>query len=345
MTEPSRHPIDIEDIREAAHLIRGKVVRTPMKRSRFLSLVAGAEVNLKLETLQTTGSFKLRGATCAIQRLDASSRTRGVVCCSTGNHGRAVAHAAQLAGIPATVCLSRSVPAHKSRAIAALGARIVIAGVDQDEAQRETERLVAEDGLVEIPPFDHPDVVAGQGTIGLEILEDCPHLDGIAVPLSGGGLAGGIALAAKSINPAIRVIGYSACGEMAMIESMRAGVPVALPERPTLADALHGGIGENNRLTLELCRALLDEVRSVPEVEIYRAIRTLLVHEGVVAEGAAAIGVSGLFGGDWRDASVAVIVSGGNIDPAHLAAIRAGKPVIVEDDAGQPPLQVDPQGA
>ena len=182
-------------VHAARAAIAGVAVKTPLIASRCLDVAAKHPVFLKLETLQPVGAFKVRGAANALSRLDAEQRARGVVCCSTGNHGRGVAYAGRRLGVKATVCLSSLVPDVKVRAIEALGATVVRVGRSQDEAQHEVGRLVREEGLTDIPPFDHPAVVAGQGTIALEILEDRPEIETILVPLSGGGLIGGIALA------------------------------------------------------------------------------------------------------------------------------------------------------
>ncbi|HYD07522.1 MAG TPA: pyridoxal-phosphate dependent enzyme, partial [Reyranella sp.] len=206
MNRPEPTP-SLAEIRAAQAAIAGAVLRTPLVASAALSAKAGQEILLKLESLQSTGAFKLRGATNAIQRLSDEQRRRGVGCCSTGNHGRAVAAAAARLGVRAVVALSALVPATKVRAIEALNAEVRRVGVSQDQAQVEIDRLVQEQGLTDIPPFDHPDVIAGQGTIGLELLEDRPDLRAIVVPLSGGGLISGIAVAAKALKPEIRIIG------------------------------------------------------------------------------------------------------------------------------------------
>src|SRR5690606_9625057 len=233
-----------------------------------------------------TGAFKLRGALNALAALPAG--TSGLACSSTGNHGRAVAWAARRRGLRAVICMSALVPEAKRAGIRALGAEIRICGTSQDEAQDEAARLCAAEGLTEVPPFDHPAVIAGQGTIGLELLEARPDLAAILVPLSGGGLAAGIALAAKAINPAIRVIGVSMDRGAAMAESLRAGRPVPVTEVASLADSLGGGIGPDNRLTFPLCRDLLDDVVLVTEAEIYSALQALYWQDRIVAEGASA---------------------------------------------------------
>ena len=188
-------PVTLADIEQAARRIEGRILRTPFVPSPSLTELCGVPVGLKLEHHQTTGSFKLRGATNAVLSLTPQQRARGVVAASTGNHGRALAHAAKAEGSVATICMSRLVPDNKVRDIRRLGAIIRIVGRSQDEAQVEADRLAAEEGLVMVPPFDHPAVVAGQGTLGLEIVEAMPDVATVLVPLSGGGLAAAVAAA------------------------------------------------------------------------------------------------------------------------------------------------------
>ena len=234
---------------QARQAIAPLVRRTPLVRSETLSRQLGQNVYLKLETQQQTGAFKLRGATNRSCSSSEVERARGVVAVSTGNHARAVAHAASVQGVRAVVCMSPLVPANKVEAVRALGAEIQIVGRNQDEAEVVAKQLAAERGLTFVSPFDDPFVIAGQGTIGLELLEDLPALDRVLVPLSGGGLIGGIALALKSADPMIRVIGVSMERGPAMVLSLAAGRPVAVEEEPSLADSLGGGIGLDNRYT------------------------------------------------------------------------------------------------
>ncbi|WP_374302354.1 hydroxyectoine utilization dehydratase EutB [Paracoccus sp. (in: a-proteobacteria)] len=312
--------VTLDDIRAAASRIAGHVARTPLLRDDALSDRLGHPVLMKCEHRQTTGAFKLRGATNAILSLDPDRLARGVVTASTGNHGRALAHAARALGVPATVCLSRLVPANKVQAIRDLGAAVRITGNSQDEAMIAVARSVGEEGMTEIPPFDHPDVVAGQGTIGLEI--GTP--DAVLVPLSGGGLAAGIAVAVKALSPATRVIGLTMENGAAMAASLKAGRPVEVPEVASLADSLGGGIGLQNRVTFALCRDLLDDVILLTEAEIARGIRHL-GQAGHVVEGAAATGHAALLSGKIRpQGPVVTILSGGNIDPALHARVMAG---------------------
>jgi threonine dehydratase len=331
MKLPSATPT-LANVQEAARTLDGQVLRTPLIGSPSLSARAGQPVWLKLETLQPVGAFKLRGATHAIHRLTDKQRQRGVGCCSTGNHGRAVAYAAARAGIAATICLSHLVPDTKVRAIEALGATVRRVGNSQDAAQAEITRLVESDGLTDIPPFDHPDVIAGQGTIALELLEQQPDLAAIVVPLSGGGLISGIAIAAKAMKPGICVIGASMERGAAMQASLAAGKPVEVTEEPTLADSLGGGIGLDNRWTFAICRALVDEVVLLSEQEIYRGMRALFADHRLVAEGAAAVGPAALLAGKLRlDGPAAMIISGHNVDPDQFLAVAAGQPVQVGD--------------
>lgn len=321
----------LADVYEARRVIAGKLPRTPLLASS-LSDRCGREILLKLETLQPIGAFKLRGAVNAIARLDAEQRKRGVVCCSTGNHGRAVAYAAKQQGIRAVVCLSELVPSVKVAAVEALGAEVRRVGRSQDDAQIEATRLVAEQGMIDVPPFDHPDVIAGQGTIGLELLEDRPDIETILVPLSGGGLIAGIAIAAKTIKPTLRILGISMERGAAMAASLEAGRPIEVEEVPSLADSLGGGIGLGNRHTYRLCRELVDEVVQLSEVEIYRGIRSLFFDDRLVAEGASAVGHAALLAGRIRlTGPTAIVVTGRNVDMAQFADVVANRPVQLGD--------------
>lgn len=317
----------LADIYAARARISGLVRRTPLVRSAALSELAGGSVHLKLESLQETGAFKLRGASNKLAALAPEARTRGVVTVSTGNHGRALAFAAERLGVRAVVCLSALVPEVKVAAIRALGAEVVIAGRSQDEAEAAALALARDQGLVHASAFDDPAVIAGQGTIGLELLEDLPAIDTCIAPLSGGGLLGGVALALKSADPAIRAIGVSMDQGPAMHDSLRAGRVVEVVETPSLADCLTGGIGVDNRWSFALCRRVVDQTVLVSEAEIAAGLRHLLLTERVVAEGGAAVGVAALLAGklDLRGRTTAIVVSGQNIDMAKLLRLAAGE--------------------
>jgi len=308
-------PVGMEAVEEAARRIAGQVLRTPLLPLPRLSQSLGGEIFAKPEYLQPPGSFKLRGAANALLQLDAKQRARGVIAVSTGNHGRAVAFMARRLDIACTVCMSALVPANKRAGVAAEDAEIRILGRSQDEAQSEVDRLVGERGLTEIPPFDDPAVIAGQGTIGCELLADLPDADRILVPLSGGGLIAGIALVVKTLAPRIRVIGISMERGAAMHASLRAGHPVEVEEQETLADCLGGGIGLANRYSFPMVQQFVDDVILVSEQEIAAAIAALYLQEQIVCEGAAAVGVAALMAGRLPAAGKTVLIlTGRNID-------------------------------
>jgi threonine dehydratase len=323
--------LSLAHILSARRTLRGVADATPFVPSPFMTKAAGQDFLLKLENMQPIGAFKLRGAMNAVMAL--SEGTAGVTCCSTGNHGRGVAYAAGLRGIRAVICMSELVPQAKVDGIRALGAEVRIKGRSQDEALAESLRLVKEDGLVEISPFDDPHVIAGQGTIGLEMLEARPDLHTILVPLSGGGLAAGVALAAKSINPDIRVIGVSMDRGAAMHLSIAAGHPVEVEEVASLADSLGGGIGMQNRLSFPLCRDLLDDTVLVTEDEIYHAMQVLFYEDRIVAEGACVVGLAATLAGKVPAAEgpVGTIITGRNLDMTMFHDIMAGRDVQLGD--------------
>lgn len=323
--------LSLDAIKAAQRTIRPYAIRTPLRPALSLS-DSSREVRLKLETTQPTGAFKLRGAVNALSRLSRRQRERGVVCASTGNHGRALAYAASQLGSQATICVSSLVPRNKLEAIRALGADVRVHGNSQDEAHQLVERLVNERELTEIPPFDHLDVMAGQGTIGIEILEDWPEVDTLIMGISGGGLASGVAAAARAINPSIRIIGVSPVRGAAMAASLEAGQPVDVEELPTLADSLGGGIGLDNRYTFAHVRALVDELVLLEEAQIAAAMRHLFYEEQLVTEGAGAAGVAVVMDKVLRAGlntlpgeRIAVVISGGNVDMREfLALMKSG---------------------
>ena len=307
--------ITLPDIEAAQRRIEGKVEPTATVPSVSLTEIAGAPVFLKLEHRQTTGSFKLRGASNAVAQLDTSARRRGVVAASTGNHGRALAYAAKLEGVRAVICMSRLVPDNKITEIRRLGADIRIVGDSQDDAQDEADRLVETDGLTMVPPFDNADVIAGQGTVGIEMMEAVPTAGTMLVQLSGGGLAAGVAAAVKGLSPSTRVIGVSMQRGAAMKASLDAGRPVPVEEVPTLADSLGGGIGLSNRFTFGMCRNLLDGVVLLTEAEIAAGISHAYAVEREIVEGAGAVGIAAILAGKVKlEVETIVLLSGRNID-------------------------------
>ena len=309
--------LSLADVFQARLRLAGRVAHTPLVHSRSLSLHVGAPVYLKLETVQPTGSFKVRGATNTLAQLAAEGVTK-VVTASTGNHGRALAYAAHALGLEAAVCMSSLVPKNKVDAVAALGARVLIAGRSQDEAQIQAQRLAQEQGYAFVPPFDDLRVIAGQATIGLEILEALPDAATLVVPLSGGGLFSGAAFAAKAIRPDLRAIGVSMARGAAMHASLAAGRPVVVEELASLADSLAGGIGLDNRYTFAMTRELADEIVLLDEPSIARGIVHAYRSEHLVVEGAAAVGIAALLDAhvSERRGPIVVVVSGANIDIA-----------------------------
>lgn len=323
--------LDLHHILDARNRIRGVADNTPLIPSPFMSKLAGQDFLMKMETMQPVGAFKLRGAMSAVMALP--DDVQGVTCCSTGNHGRGVAYAAQRRGMKAVICMSELVPQAKVDGIKALGADVRIVGKTQDEAMQESQRLCDLEGLVEISPFDDPHVISGQGTIGLEMLEARPDLEMLLVPLSGGGLAAGVATAAKAIKPGIKVMGISMDRGAAMHVSIDAGKPVEVPEFASLADSLGGGIGLQNRLSFPICRDLLDDTILVTEDEILRAMQVMFYEDRIVAEGASVVGQAAMLAGKLPkpDGPVATIVTGRNLDMPTFAKLMTGQDVTIGD--------------
>ncbi len=321
----STEQIQLQDIYLARRTIRPYCMRTCAVPSDRLSAITGGHVFLKLETLQPIGAFKIRGASNKIARLSLQERKRGVITASTGNHGRAVAFIARQMGIPATICISEEVPANKVEAIRALGARTEIYGSSQDDAFDKAAELQRQEGVILVHPFDDPDIIAGQATIGLELIEDIPDLDAVVVPLSGGGLISGIALALKKINPSIKVIGVSMSRGPVMYHSLKANKPILLAEEDTLADSLRGGIGLDNQYTFGIVKNFVDDLLLVSEADIAAAMAFLFTEHRLVVEGAAAVGVAALMTRQAGAAgeNTAVIISGNNIQiPQFLSAVQ-----------------------
>ena len=321
------HGVTLRDVFRARSRLPHGIGHSPIVRADWLDESAGTAVWFKDETVSPTSAFKIRGATNAIAALDADARSKGVITVSTGNHGRAVAYAAAAAGVRAIVCLSELVPEYRREAIRRLGGDVRVVGRNQDEAEEEAQRLADNESLTLVPPFDDPLIVAGQATIGLELAEALPDIATVLVGLSGGGLAGGIALALKSINPDVRIIGLSTDnGGAAMYESIHAGRPVPVPEPPSLADSLGGGIGLENRCTFGLCRDLIDDVILLSEAEIAEGMRAVYRNQRMIAEGSAAVGPAALVAG--RTAAlpgpVACIISGNVVDMDVFTAIING---------------------
>ena len=308
--------IELRDIYQAAKRIAPMIIRSPLIKAEPLSRMTGAEVYLKPEMLQPVGAFKIRGAANKLLSLSDKELKRGVIAFSTGNHGRGVAYAARQLGVRAVICLSKRVPQFRILAMEDLGAEVIRWGDSQDEAYIHALEIEQEHGLTMVEPFDDALVIAGQGTIGLEILEDLPEVGTVIVPVSGGGLMAGVALALKKADPEIATHGVSIQAAPAMYASLKTGKPVEIPEKDSLADALLGGIGLKNRYTFKMIQDLMDKMTLVSEAEIASAMVYCLKDLKMVVEGSGAVGVAALRSGKIKPGRgpVVVVLSGGNAD-------------------------------
>ncbi len=312
----------LDDIRQAAKRIDGIASRTPMIPSFGLSRLSGAEVQLKLETTQPTRSFKVRGAANVISSHDDIDPELGVVAYSTGNHGRAVAYVASTLGLPATVCMSHNTTADKQDTLRAMGASVRLVGDSQDDAA-ELAHSLEEEGALLVDPINDPLTTAGQGTIGLEIIEDWPEADTVVVPVSGGALMAGVAQAVKSLSPDTRLVGVSMDRGAAMYESIQAGGPVVLSEVESLADSLQGGITLDNDHSFEMVRDLVDDLVLVTEEEIGLAMAEAVIEERIVLEGAGATPIAALISRDrglFGD-RIALVATGAMVDSGTLVRL------------------------
>ncbi len=317
---PAPLALGLAEIEAAREVLRGIAVETPMEQSRWLSTMCGGRVWLKLENLQRTGSFKARGAYYRMARLGEEDRTRGVVAASAGNHAQGVALAAQLLGIRATVFMPEGAPIPKERATRGYGAEVVFEGGSLEEAIVAARRFEAETGAVLIHPFDHVDIMAGQGTCGLEIAEQAPDAATVLIPTGGGGLIAGSAIALKALRPDLHLVGVQAEGAAAYPASLEQGAPVPLAAMRTMADGI--AVGMPGELTFAAVRELVDEVVTVSEDSMSRALVALLERTKTIVEPAGAAAVAALLDhpGRWETPLVAVL-SGGNIDPLLLGKV------------------------
>jgi threonine dehydratase len=323
--------ITLSEIREARERIAPHIIRTPLVFSPTLSSMSGYEVYLKLETMQKAGSFKVRGAMNRILAARGEIGAGGVVAASAGNHAQGVAVAARAAGVPATVVMPVWASVSKQAAARSYGAEVILSGQSLEESIRQARDLAGA-GMTYIPAFDDPGVIAGQGTIGLEILEDLPQTDIILVPVGGGGLIAGIAVAARGIAPRVRVWGVQAAACPSAVEAVKAGKPVLVEAGPTLADGIR--VRQVGDLTFPILRDLVEEIVPVGEEEIARAMLLLLERKRVIAEGAGAAPLAALISGRVRipeGSRVVLIVSGGNVDTPlldrviHQGLVRDGR--------------------
>ncbi|GAA4680351.1 threonine ammonia-lyase [Phytohabitans rumicis] len=312
--------LSLADVQAARELLGDVVRTTPLEPSRPLSAALGGPAWLKCENLQRAGSYKVRGAYVRIARLSPEERARGVVAASAGNHAQGVALAAGLLGAASTVFMPVGAPIPKVSATKGYGAHIEFAGNTVDDSLVAAKEFAERTGAVLIHPFDHPDVIAGQGTVALEILEQCPDVRTIVAGLGGGGLLSGIAVAAKAIRPDVRVIGVQATGAAAYPPSLAAGSPVRLPELSTIADGI--AVGCPGDITFAHVSKLVDDVVTVTDEDISRALLMLLERCKLVVEPAGAVGVAALMSGAVRvEPPVVAVLSGGNIDPLLLLRV------------------------
>ncbi|HEY0933498.1 MAG TPA: threonine ammonia-lyase [Trebonia sp.] len=312
--------VQADDIALARELLRDVISPTPVLYSRVLSERAGGPVYLKCENLQRTGSFKVRGAYTRIARLSGAERARGVVAASAGNHAQGVAFAAGLLGASATVVMPERAPLPKVEATLAYGAAVILHGSSVEDALAEALRFSARTGAVFIHPFDHPDILAGQGTLGFEIIEQCPGVRTVVVPVGGGGLAAGITVAVQSLDPGVRVVGVQAEAVPGLVASVAAGTPVQVVGRPTMADGI--AVQRPGDLPFAILTRAGGQVVAVSEPALARALLLCLERAKQVVEPSGAAGVAALLEGACDfEPPVVVVLSGGNIDPLLLSKL------------------------
>ncbi|MEF2978274.1 threonine ammonia-lyase [Subtercola sp. YIM 133946] len=314
----------LADIESARQVVAAAAQVTPMESSRFLAEVLGSEVLLKLENLQRTGSYKIRGAYYRMSRLSPEEKARGVVAASAGNHAQGVAFAARELGIKATIFMPLGVALPKLQATRDYGADVLLRGHTVEEPLRAAAEYAATSGAVLIPPFDHPDVIVGQGTLGLEIFDQAPELETVIVPIGGGGLISGVASAVKQRaaveGRSVRIIGVQAANAAAYPPSLAAGAATEIRTSATIADGI--AVAKPGMLNFEIIRELVDEIVTVSEADIARAILVLLERAKLVVEPAGAVGVAAILAGQVAGTGRTVVVlSGGNIDPLLMQRV------------------------
>ena len=311
--------IALTDIQAAQTIIAGRVLRTPMLPAPRLSELTGADIFVKYENLQVTNSFKERGALNKLASLDSDQRKRGVIAMSAGNHAQAVAYHAKRLGIAVTIVMPVTTPAVKVAATKAYGADVILHGESVGEAQERVDTLVAERNFIQVHPYDDARIIAGQGTIALEMLEDVPDLDSLVIPVGGGGLISGNAIAAKAINPAIEIFGVEAALYPAMWNALRGEEKSA--GGPTLAEGI--AVKSVSGLTVPIVRAHVSEIFLVEEPHLEQAVNAYLTLQKTMAEGAGAAGLAAILANPerFRGRRTGLVLSGGNIDPRILASI------------------------
>lgn len=314
----------LDDARAAQQIIRPHLHRTPLFHSATLSRLTGTDLRLKAENLQRTGSFKPRGGLNAAMHLAEDDRRRGIIAVSAGNHGAGVAFGGAIAGTQATIVVPHGATRSKVAAMEAYGARVI--HVDGNRLMENMEEIREREGQVFIHPFDNPHVIAGQGTVGLEIVEDLPDVGLVVVPVGGGGLVSGVAVAVKALRPEARIVGVEPAGSNVVSRSLEAGQPLRLADRNTIADGLNAPWA--GATSLGLIQSLVEDVVTVSDDEIVEAIKLILERTKLLVEPAGAAAVAALLIGRVREAAgrrTVAILSGGNVDLAALAALIAGQ--------------------
>ncbi len=318
-TQTPNLPVTLADIEAAASLLDGQIVRTPLNLSRTLSQITGAEVWVKFENQQFTAAFKERGALNKLSKLTDDEKQRGVIAASAGNHSQGVAYHARRLGIPATIVMAKTTPFSKVEHTRGHGARVLLEGMIFDEAKQHAMEVCERDNLTFIHPFDDPDIIAGQGTIALEMLAQNPDLDTLVVPIGGGGLISGIAIAAKALKPDIKIIGVEAAMYPCMYAALRGETPKT--GGATIAEGI--AVKEAGELTRQICAELIDEIVLVEEEHLERAITLYVEVEKTIAEGAGAAGLAALLAhpSHFQGRKVGLVLCGGNIDTRLLSSV------------------------
>ncbi|MFO7836682.1 MAG: threonine/serine dehydratase [Candidatus Thorarchaeota archaeon] len=313
----------LEDIQNAAELLKSHIRKTPLLHSKLLSEISGGEVHLKLENLQKTGAFKVRGAFMALLKIKQENRFKGVVTASSGNHGQAVALAANELGISATIVVPEHISKEKLTKIRKFDVTVIRKG-SYEEVESIAKQLADEKGLTYISPYNHPDIIAGQGTVGLEIMQELNDVDAIIVPVGGGGLISGIAIATKGVDPRTNTIGVQSESSPMVYECWKANEYVQVQEEESVASGLMGGVQEGS-ITLSIMREKVDNMLLVREYTIINALKVLWEAEGQRVEGAAAVGVAAILENPerFRDKKIVLVITGGNIEESEFQKLIA----------------------
>jgi len=318
--------VTLQTIQKARLDTTSLIKQTPLVRSEFLSNLSGGEVFLKLENLQITNSFKPRGAVNKLLHLSAEEEDRGIITASAGNHGQGVAYAAQKLGLPAKVVVPKTTPHVKIEGIRKFGAELVLFGDNYDEAECRAKELARRDGCAYISPYDDELIISGHGTVGLEIVEACPGVDVVVVPVGGGGLISGVSIAVKSTKPEVEIVGVQSEASPVMFGSLKAGRIVEAPKAKTIAEGLSGGI-EKGSLTFEIAKHCIDRMLLVKESTIRRAVYLLWTQDKQVAEGSGAAAIAPILENNalFKGKTVVCLITGGNIDDSLFKEILASE--------------------